>query len=76
MGNKPLHSHYARTGVHGRNDLFMNRTSSQACEEETPALLGSPKHSNVKQTEIVDPGVREGRRLVCELFTGSSAMMG
>ena len=32
------------------------------------SLLGSPTHSNVKRAEVVDPGVYEGRRLVCESF--------
>ena len=46
----------------------MNGTSSYALEEETPPLLGSPMYSNIKRAEVVDPVVREGRRLVCESF--------
>ena len=46
----------------------MNDTSSSACEEGNPPLLASPTHSNVERAEVLNPGVREGRRLVCESF--------
>ena len=40
----------------------------EACEEETPPLLGSPTHSNVKEVKVLDPGFREGKIRVCESF--------
>ena len=43
----------------------MNGTS---IEEETLTLLGSPTHSNVMRAKVVDPCVREGRRLLWESF--------
>ena len=67
-GDKPLHSYYTRTGVHGRNDFNVNGASSKAREEETQPILGIPTYSNVKRAEVVDPGVRERRRLVCKSF--------
>ena len=65
-GDEPLHSHYTRTSVHGRDNFNMDSTSRETSEKKSPPLLGSPTNGDVEWDEVINPGVGKRRRLVCE----------
>ena len=76
MGDEPLHSHYAGTGVHGRDNFNMDGPSSQTSEEKSPPLLGSPTNGDVEWAEVIDPVLLKVGEWHASLYSGRSAMIG
>ena len=66
MGDEPLHSPYTGTSVHGWDDFNLESTSSETSEQKSPPLLGSPTNCDVEWTEVINTGLGEEKRLVCE----------
>ena len=64
--DESLHFHYTGTSVHGRNDFNMESTGSQTIEEKSPPLVGGSTNSDVEWSEVINPGVGKGRKLLCE----------
>ena len=65
-GDKPLHSIFTGTSVHGWNDFNMDITSFQTSEEKSPPLLDSLTNGDVEWAELINPIVGKGRRLGCK----------